>query len=75
MSESSPSKDELREAAIVYRATGEFELPSSNSNFSSPVLNPTEYVMWCEEMRKALNLPPDDPARRLALKTSKEFVL
>jgi hypothetical protein len=31
--------------------------------------------MWCEEMRRTLNLPPDDPARRLALKTSKEFVL
>jgi hypothetical protein len=75
MSESLPSKDELREAVVAYRSTNTpFELPSSNSNFSSPVLSPTEYVAWCHEMRQALNLQ-DDPARRLALKTSKEFVL
>jgi hypothetical protein len=74
MSDSLPSKDELHEAAIEYRPAGHFELPSSSSNFSSPVLSPTEYVMWCEEMRRVLNLPADEPARRLALKTSKEFV-
>ncbi|HWD92987.1 MAG TPA: hypothetical protein VG938_11645 [Verrucomicrobiae bacterium] len=75
MSDSLPSKDELREAAVAYHSTSHFELPSSGSNFSSPVLNPTEYVLWCEEMRRALNLPPDEPAHRLALKTSKEFIL
>jgi hypothetical protein len=75
MSDSLPSKDELRESAIAYRPRhADFELPSSDSDFRSPVLSPTEYVAWCEEMREALNLPADDPVGRLALKTSKEFI-
>ena len=75
MSDSLPSKDELRETAVAYQhAEADFELPLGSSDVRCPVLSPSEYVTWCEQMREALNLPTDDPDRRLALKTSKEFV-
>jgi hypothetical protein len=75
MSESSHSKDELRETAIAYRAAQpDFDLPSSDFDSRSPTLSPTEYVAWCARMREALNLNQDTSAHRLALKTSKEFV-
>lgn len=76
MSDSLPSKDEFREPAVDYRtADAPFELPSNRANFSPPVLNPTQYVAWCRQMQRALNLPTDNPALRLASKTSKEFVI
>src|SRR5690348_15295106 len=76
MSDSLPSKDEFREPVADHRSAGaRFELPSTRSNFSPPALSPAEYVAWCREMQRALKLPPDDPARRFASKTSKEFLI
>jgi len=76
MSDSLPSKNEFHEQAVAYRITdAAFELPSSREHFSPPVLNPTEYAAWCSEMQRSLGLPQDDPVRRLASKTSEQFVI
>jgi len=53
MDASSPSNNELHEAAVAYRVEADdelLELPV-NRDFNSPPprLTPTEYVAWCEE--------------------------
>jgi hypothetical protein len=66
MNESSPSNNELHEAAVAYRVEVDdelLELPV-NRDFNSPPprLTPTEYVAWCEDYVK---LNPSGFARRL----------
>jgi hypothetical protein len=78
MSGSSPSNNELREAALAYgvrSSPDRLELPV-NRDFASPPprLTPTEYVAWCEEYMK---LNPSGFARRLedGAKVRPEFSL
>src|ERR1700753_3893553 len=55
MSDSSHSKDELREAVAAYRTkNADFELPSSDFYSPPPVLSSTQYAAWCESMRKVM---------------------
>src|SRR3954453_3907876 len=77
MSDSSRSKDKLREATAAYRLENVgLKFPSARDLPSPPPrLTPTEFVEWCEKMMPAMNIPSDPPEKRVAQKTSKAFVL
>ena len=78
MSEFSPSNDELHEAARAYgRDSGEdLEFPIMPEFDSRPPrLNPTDYMLWCEEMLKMSPPPPGNAEWRAKSRCEVEFVL
>ena len=76
MNESSPSPQELREAAAHYRAeSADLKFPVDPTfNPKPPRMTPTEHLLWCEELIRLGVVTQDEEKRLREKRVTAEFI-